>query len=612
MKKIVAAIVGLTLRTLGLNALLIAAIPSIIAACAAAPRTDIVSPPGSTPAETRSPSAVDARSSYHFMLGYQAELAQDTERAIQEYQAALRTDPTSRFLKARLAALLFSAGDLMSALRYADEVAEGVDQDAQLLGQIAGIYAGAGQVEKALALFERAIQIDTSKSESYFSRGLLLLNLKRFDEAVQSIEQGIKIAPDSPVGYYYLGRVAIEAKQPDKAIASFERAMTVNPAFEPAYMALASAYESQQNHEKAIAVYRKYLQLVNPRGREIRQHLIRLYINGKEYKEAMAELEKVLADDPSDLDAQLRLSLIYGELKEYPKAIERLTTILAVRPAELKIRDYLGFMLEETKQYDKAVAAYTDNLKLDPNYFDSHLHLGVLLYRLKRFSDAAAHLSQAVQLNPKQPEGYLVLGLTYLQTEQYELALQTFEEGIRYNPTNPDLHFNLGTAYDKLNRFDDVVRAMETTLKLDPKHADALNYLGYSYAERGIKIEEAVALTKQAVALKPNNGYYVDSLGWAFFKMGLINEALAEIKRAVDLVGDDPVIFEHLGEIYLKKDLISEAREAWLHSLELDPSNIKLIERFRERGMGDPTQEERIRQAQRRVSENKAFQHATP
>ncbi len=608
----VVSIAGLAVRGVGLSALVMTAILSSIAACAAAPRTDVVSPPDASPSGVKSASAVDARSSYHFMLGYQAELAQDTDRAIQEYQAALRTDPGSRFLKARLATLLFSVGDLASAMRYADEVAEAADQDAQLLGQIAGIYAGAGQVEKALALFDRAIRIDPSKSESYFSRGLLLLNLKRFDEAAQSIEQGIKIAPDSPVGYYYLGRVAMEAKQPDKAIANFERAMAVNPAFEPAYTALASAYEAQQNREKAIAVYRKYLQLVNPHGREIRQHLIRLHINGKEYREAMAELEKVLADDPSDFDAQLRLSLLYGELKEYPKAIERLTQILAAHPAELKIRDYLGFMFEETKQYDKAVEAYTDNLKLEPNYFDSHLHLGVLLYRLKRFPEAVTHLSQAVKLNPKQPEGYLVLGLTYLQTEQYELALQTFEEGIRYHPTNPDLHFNLGTAYDKLNRFDDVVRAMETTLKLDPKHADALNYLGYSYAERGIKIEEAVALTKQAVALKPDNGYYVDSLGWAFFKMGLINEALAEIKRAVDLVGDDPVIFEHLGEIYLKQDLIAEAREAWLHALELDPSNVKLIERFRERGMGDPTQEERIRQAQRRVSENKSLQHATP
>jgi tetratricopeptide (TPR) repeat protein len=240
------------------------------------------------------------------------------------------------------------------------------------------------------------------------------------------------------------------------------------------------------------------------------------------------------------------------------------------------------------------------------------MHLGFLLYRLKRFPDAISHLTYAVKLSPKQADAHLLLGLTYLQAEQYETASQAFEAGVLQNPGNPDLHFNQGTAYDKLNRFDDLVRAMETVLRLDPKHADALNYLGYSYAERGIKVEEAVSLTKRAVSLKPENGYYVDSLGWAYFKMGLLDEALTEIKRAASLVGDDPVIFEHLGEIYLKQGLIKEASEAWLRSLELDPSNLKLIERFRERGLGDPTLEERVRQAKRRVTERTPPQQATP
>ena len=132
--------------------------------------------------------------------------------------------------------------------------------------------------------------------------------------------------------------------------------------------------------------------------------------------------------------------------------------------------------------------------------------------------------------------------------------------------------------------------------------------------EQGVilKIEEAINLTKQAVALRPTNGYYVDSLGWAFFKKGLLTEALAEIKRAAALVGDDPVIYEHLGEIYLKQRQMPEAREALLRSLELDPSNSKLMERFREAGLGDPTAEERVRQAMRRVSDPKSAPAGTP
>ena len=82
----------------------------------------------------------------------------------------------------------------------------------------------------------------------------------------------------------------------------------------------------------------------------------------------------------------------------------------------------------------------------------------------------------------------------------------------------------------------------------------------------------------------------------------MLTEALTEIKRAAALVGDDPVIYEHLGDIYAKQQKLSDAREAWLHALELDPSNSKLMERFRELGMGDPAQEDRIQQAKRRVS----------
>ncbi len=534
-------------------------------------------------------------------------MEQETERAIKEYQLALQTDASSNYLKARLAVLYFTTGDVPTAVRYADEVADVPGLDAQMLGQIGGMYAAAGKPDQALRLFNRAIEQEPQRSEHYFAKGLLLANQKHYVEAEGTIRSGIKVSPDSAVGYYYLGRISVEARDFDKATTHFEQAVTLNAAFEPAYVALGSVYEAKEDREKAIGIYRRYLQGVNPRNREIRHHLIRLQVSAKQYDEALQELEGMLAEDPSDLDAQLRMGLVYGEQKNYSKAIQQLNQILTVRPAELKVRDYLGYLYEETKNYPKAIEAYRHNLTLEPSYFEGHLHLGVLQYRLKHYADAVEHLREASRLNPKQPESYIVLGLSHFQSEQFEPSLQAFVDGIRYNPDNADLHFNAGTVYDKLNRFDEMVKSMQTTLTLDPHHADALNYLGYSYAERGVKIEEAITLTKQAVALRPTNGYYVDSLAWAFFKEGLLAEALTEMKRALALVGDDPVIYEHLGEIFLKQQHLSEGREALLHSLELDPLNDKLMQRFRELGLGDPAKEERIRQAIRRVSDRKAI-----
>jgi tetratricopeptide (TPR) repeat protein len=585
-------------------AVLISLLPFLAGACAATPRQPelaSVALEGAKPVPA--PRPPDASATYHFMLGYQAELAQDTELALKEYHAALKADPASQSVKARLAGLYFSLGDMPNALRYAQEVADGPSQDVHVHTQMAGILASGGQAEKALGVLNRVIEQDPTASDAYFSKGLLLMNLKRSTEAEEAMRAGLERTPESAVGHYHLGRVLLESGKAEEAMASFERAVAVNSAFEPAYLALASTYESRHEKDRAVGVLKKYLQNVNPRNRDIRHQLVRLYVDAKNYQGAMQELEQLIADDPSDLDAQLRMALIHGELKEYPRAIDLLTQILKARPAELKVRDYLGYIYEESKDTQKAIETYTFNVQLEPSFFEGHLHLGVLFYRLKKFSDATEHLSRAVAINPKQPEAHIVLGLAYLQQEQFEKSAEVFQEGIRHNPKNADLHFNLGTAYDKLNRFDDVVRVMETAIKLDPHHADALNYLGYSYAERGIKVEQALSLTKKAVALKPDNGYYVDSLGWAFFKSGLLAEALTEIKRAVALVGDDPVIYEHLGDIYAKQQNLAAAREAWLHALELDPTNTKLMERFREHGMGDPAQEERIQQAKQRVSE---------
>jgi tetratricopeptide (TPR) repeat protein len=596
------------------NGLLAALIPTVMMACAASPHPQAVATPVSAPAKPSAGPAQtpDASATYHFMMGYQAELAQDTEGALREYAAALKADPSSREVKARLAGLYYGLGDQANAVKYAEEVGEGTGQDAQLLTQMAGILASSGKLDRALRMLDLAIEREPTRGESYFPKGIILLNQKRLAEAEQAVKQGLQHAPESALGYYYLGRISMEAGKTDQALGSFERAISANPSFEPAYLAQASFYESRQEKDKAIAVLQKYLQRVNPRNKDIRQHLIQLYITTKDYAGGLAELQKMLDEDPGDLDAQLRMALIYGEKKEYAKAIEQLTAVLKARPAELKIRDYLGYMYEETKNFPKAIEAYQFNVQLEPTFVESHVHLGVLHYRLKQFPEAIAHLTEAVRLNPKQPEPHIVLGLAYLQSEQFEKASQAFEDGIRHNPKNADLHFNLGTAYDKLDRFDDVVREMEAALALDPHHADALNYLGYSYAERGIKIDQALSLTRQAVALKPDNGYYVDSLGWAFYKSGMLAEALNEIKRAVSLVGDDPVIYEHLGEIYMKQERQADAREAWLHSLELDPSNEKLLQRFREHGMGDPAQEDRIQQAKRRVSEKIQPQQATP
>jgi Flp pilus assembly protein TadD len=133
-----------------------------------------------------------------------------------------------------------------------------------------------------------------------------------------------------------------------------------------------------------------------------------------------------------------------------------------------------------------------------------------------------------------------------------------------------------------------MIATLRKTIELKPDHADALNYLGYSFAEKGENLDEAIRLIKRALLIKPDSGYILDSLAWAYYQKGMLNEALEVMKKAVAKMDKDPVMREHYGDIYLKLSDKDKARLQWFKSLELDPKNQKLREKFKEAGFGNP------------------------
>jgi tetratricopeptide (TPR) repeat protein len=559
------------------------------------------------PAKPPGAQAPDSVAIFHFMLGYQHELNNAAGEAEAEYLKAIALDPNSVAIHLRLATLYHARGEHDKADAHAEAALARDATNLQALHLLASVAMAAGRSEQAIELYKRIVALWPQEAQAYFSMGMLLSSLKRYDEAEQTIRRGNAVSQTAaPTGYIHLGHILAEQKAWDRAEQAYRDALAINPGFEPAYLGMAATLEAKGDTAQAIAVLRKVLQEVNKANREARQRLVRLLLTQKAYEPALALLREAVEESPDDVEAQLRIGLIYGELKDYVKAVEQIKLVLALRPQELRVRDHLAYLYEEMKDFDKAIAEYRTILKADERYSDAHLHLGYLLYRLKRNDEALPHFQQVIALNPKMTEAYLLLGLTLLQALRQEEAVAVFREGLQRNPGSADLHFNLGTAYDKMGRFDELVHEMEEAIRLDPKHADALNYLGYSYAERDMRLEEGVLLIQRALAVKPQNGYYLDSLAWAYYKMGRFQEALEEMKRAIAVVPDDPVFLEHLGEIYLTQNLRGEAREAWLRSLELDPTNHKLAERFKAKDFGDPATEERIQKSQQRLS-NKAL-----
>ena len=531
---------------------------------------------------------------YHTILGLQFEKEENDPAALREYLEALQDDPNAVFLLTRAAILLNRIGNQKDALFYAERALERRPLDTRILNLIGNIYLASGQIKKASSAYERIIQIQPSDTDAYFSLAGIYANEGSLDKAEEMVWKGVEAEPSSPLGYYYLGKISVEKKALEKGLGYFQKALSLNPLFEHAYLEVALVYELQEKPKDAANVYRHMIEKVNPGSREAVTRLVQLLIEEKSLDEALTLLDDLAQKDPSNLDIPLQTALVWVEKKAFSEAIEKLLSVINARPEDVRLRIYLASLYEENKEYEKAVSTYQEVLKKDTNAYDVRIRLGSLyFYKLKQAPNALSQGESARKIDPKRPESYLFNGLVLHELNRYEEAAEHFIDGIEKNPKLPDLHFHLGATYDKLNRFEDLVKEMEKTIALDSKHANALNYLGYTFAEKGIRLNEAIDLINRALIVRPNDGYFIDSLGWAFYKKGMIPDAVAALQKAVSLVPDDPVIHEHLGEVYLKDNRTDLAKEAWAQSLRLDPKNEKLATRFRQAGFGDPTSEDR-------------------
>jgi tetratricopeptide (TPR) repeat protein len=166
-----------------------------------------------------------------------------------------------------------------------------------------------------------------------------------------------------------------------------------------------------------------------------------------------------------------------------------------------------------------------------------------------------------------------------MQLKDYKKAEGIFSEGLGLFPDDAELNFNMAAMHEKIGRFEDMVKYLRRTIEINPEHADALNYLGYSYADKGINLEEALSLIQKALKLRPDSGYIIDSLGWVYFKMGRHEDAVKALQKATGIINNDPLIYEHLGDVCISRGLNKDALDAWENALKFHEKEEGLKER---------------------------------
>lgn len=162
-----------------------------------------------------------------------------------------------------------------------------------------------------------------------------------------------------------------------------------------------------------------------------------------------------------------------------------------------------------------------------------------------------------------------MLGTLYFEQKEIPVALAFLEAGVSHYPDNAQLFFEYGLMLDKNGMEAQAMAKMMKVLEIQPDHADALNYVGYSWADKNIRLQEALQYIEKAVALKPDNGYIVDSLGWVYYRLGDFRRAVKELERSLDLEPGDPHIHDHLGDAYRALGNTSRAIVHYQKALEM-------------------------------------------
>lgn len=252
----------------------------------------------------------------------------------------------------------------------------------------------------------------------------------------------------------------------------------------------------------------------------------------------------------------------------------RLATWISPGLEDARLR--LAGMLTGAERYRSALAVLDGIGKKDSSYDLARLQAAYVHQRAGETAQAVSILRDLLAVRPEHVRAWSSLGDIYRSEERWPEAIEAYGRAINLHTAASDvskafLYFMRGVAYERAGDFDRAEADLKASLALEPNSATVLNYLGYSWIDRGEHLEEATAMIEQAVSLSPDDGFIIDSLGWAYYLRGDYPQAVLYLERAVALEPNDPTLNDHLGDAYWKVGRRTEARFQWSHALAAGP-----------------------------------------
>ncbi len=447
---------------------------------------------------------------------------------------------------------------------------------------LASLLIRAGDIDEAVEHLDRITRLVSGPPGAGYQRVVEILGAERDAEAaVTAMRLLLRGREDSAEAQFALARLLVRAGSTDEAAAAVDRARELEPGNALAAILGARLRQRAGDTEGALRVLEDFIEGV-PDSVTARMFHARVLVDARRYEQAREVFEHLVAEDPGNDDARHALALLLvqtNRLDEAKSHFERLVDLESRRDAAYY---YLARIAESQERSADAIASYR-RVRRGEHRLNAQIGIGVLLADGGDVEAARSHL-HGVRSETTQDAVRIYSAEAGLlaRAARYDEAMEVYDASLEELPGNPDLLYARGMLAVKMDRLDILERDMRAIIEREPDNAEALNALGYTLADRTDRYEEAYALIKRAIELRPDDHYIVDSLGWVLHRMGRHREALVQLRRAMSLK-PDPEIAAHLGEVLWVLGNKVEARAVWSTALETAPDDehlLDVIERF--------------------------------
>lgn len=497
-------------------------------------------------------------------------------------------DPVVGF---KLAEAYSRAGELDSSEQVIDAVLDHHGDYVDALLFKAKLYYLKGDRLNCALMLEQVVQKRPGDFEIQQFLGRVYYELENDEKAIDAYRKALSLDPSYPSLFYRYGLLLRKEQRNQEAEKAFQDALDLNPEFHESALELSEIWIEQQRYARAESLLTSVL-TADPDQEEALLTLALMYFNQGKYDDGIRILEQRKRTAPLPREATILLGRLYYEAQEYDEAYSIFAGLYREGSRSPDLARILGEVSMKSGKPDEALKFYREAIRLDPGDFRSYLSLFFASQRryvtpgvepLQLDDDEAVQLlSQAAgSVGEDDFDGCYLVGIAYQNVDSLDAARKLLLRALELEPRNERVLLSLATIEEKAENFDVAERYLKSLYREKPDDPTVNNFYGYLLAEQGKDLDRAQSMIEKALEQDPDNGFYIDSLGWVHYKRGQFETALAMIERASHLIENDPIILEHLGDVYRALEQHRKALAAYEKSQSLEGASDLLEEKIR-------------------------------